>query len=325
MVRLLRWVLLVTAWLATSGSPAIGGEADAAAAVDRYRWDFPAIVAYVDEDGASHPVTKVRKDLPVIRRNGRESHPDTNQFRFERTDIYQRGYIEILDTGFDELEVMHGAHFFVGDQEAGTRGRIRTLIRPETGFRNLAAVLVAYREIPERPDLNLSFPSKVTFNSIGAVEAGVERRLTLFVDTWGDFDPHSRLLLLFYEQGLPIRTNRDREAYRYLREREAGAHRHILRAYLAHAGETDRTADHQIFLAFTPYLPEPVYREVGRVKAYARFVIDRQGLPQDIEIEGLSHSSASQYLTWRIAEWRFLPRLVDGQPVPQTLRVPIAY
>ncbi|MGJ3241871.1 MAG: hypothetical protein ACFE0O_02775 [Opitutales bacterium] len=292
---------------------------------DRYRWDFPAIIQYVDGDGRPHPVVGVRKNIPLIQRGKRVVEVDTNQFRFERTTVYQRGYIQVLDTGFSDMEVMKNANFFATTGEDTPRARFETRFRPNRSFTDLTAAVVAYRRIEERPDLNATLPSRITFNTIGEVEAGNERAVTLFADHLGEFDKFTRLILLFYDQGLPVRTNLAQSVYAYLRPKEVAAHRSILEPYLANGRNEETDRPRQTVLAFTPYLPEPLYQEAGPIDAKARFIVGSDGIPRDITIEGVEHAEARQYLAWRVAEWQFLPKLEAGRPVKETLRVPIAY
>lgn len=132
---------------------------------------------------------------------------------------------------------------------------------------------------------------------------------------------HRYFPLVFTAGGLEARTNQWADSAKYFRFLEDLKFIAVFERYLEKFASSNHAATP--FIQIPPFLPEGAARPAGPINAIIS--INVSGMVTDVKLPDEIPADFATSLREALGDWRFLPRLKAGQPVPCKVEVPVQF
>jgi len=274
---------------------------------------YPLGCFYVGEDQI-FLVVGAKGNRAIAKVDGKEVRVGLPDIRFGRLDSYKAGFIEIVDaSGYTLSSFARTVTANSSGGNAPNRGHVRLEFVSEQAVKDGYALIVS----GTKAGLKSKDPDEIflSFQSLGDLEAGKtykERLVAWFVND-ADCKRDQFYFVVFFEGGLPIRSNYDAAISEFFDQRKQNEFDQLLRKYLRENSEA--SVKHKAHYVYQPVLPRALAEETGSFETRIVLQIASDGAVVVESFVDLDHLAVESFLRDRIEEWKFYPQLIKGQPV----------
>jgi len=279
---------------------------------------------FYNEGELNYPIINARGGNPIAMIDGKLKKVSGSDIRFDRLELYADGYIDIKKT---ELEPLDSDARTVQVTESGEKIPNRTFL--DVAFISdkdidecYAVVFSGSKAAIEARDVSELF---VGYKTIGKITAGkvYEESLAINLFYSASVEGDQNYFIVFYDAGLPIRSQFDAEVSQHFITRRQQEFEFYLTQYL----ENNQNADlkQQPFYTYTPYLPKALYAQTGPIQTKVVLKIAADGSVSAASFSGLDDEEAKAFISKRISEWLFFPKLENGKAVATKIATMIEF
>lgn len=273
------------------------------------------------------PIAEVDGSRPIAKVDGERTTVSVEELRFDRVDLYGKGFIEIVSSdAYGREREARADRFNDGNTDTTNQGFADVAFYSDIDIENCYAVVFSGKEsTASETNLGELF---VTIKSLGNVQAGVMQKETLPV-LFENTNSSKEVITLtdyriaFFGNTGHIRSSSDHDIANFFLSRKKEEHRFYMDQYVAN--NPGKSLKQTPFFIYTPYLPEAIYSETGPIDVKAVFTINGDGTVQTDKLIGLDNAEAETFLTNRINEWLFFPAIKDGHTAKIRTATKIAF
>lgn len=257
---------------------------------------------YAEHEGEMRLVRRVQEQRPIVEQDGHEMVALAQKFLLRKVDEFSPAFITVrkLSIGIHTMDVvgtstMQFSNNFVleGEFESAYALKNAFLVLETTYQKSPAALFV---------------------QEIGNLSPGKPRSLKIVLRANAGTEPFKYQLRLFAG---------GREVFHS--EQSARFREEMLDQMVARRIVQAGDAEPQLFFGPPAAYPPQLAKSKPPGTATVRFRIDARGVVLDPVATAASHPAFGEAAVATLRQWRFVPRVRDGQPVEATVNLPVVF